>query len=69
MALADQIAALEAALAAGVLSISENGRTVTYPSPEALTKALASLYAQRSHSSGSAGRGWAMTKLASPGTQ
>ena len=66
MALADRVAALEAALEAGVLEVQEDGRTVRYPSPDAITRALAALYAQRT--AAATGWAWALTKLKPPGT-
>jgi len=44
---AEQIAALETALARGVLEVTEAGRTVRYAGPRELTAALATLKARQ----------------------
>ncbi len=62
MSVSSQIAALEAAIEAGVKSITENGRTVTYHSLDEMLKAVGNLKAQQAASSG--GQGFRFVPLA-----
>lgn len=62
MSTATQIAALEAAIEAGVKTVVENGRTITYHSLTEMQAALARLYSQQNMTA--SGRAFALTKVA-----
>ena len=68
MSTATQIAAIEAALETGAMTVTdENGRTVNYGTRKDMLDALARLNAARDHAS--AGRGFAINTLKSSGTR
>ncbi len=62
MSVSSQISALEAAIEAGVKSVVENGRTVTYHSLDSMIAAVGNLKAQQAASSG--GQGFKLVPLA-----